>query len=102
MFLLISFLSVFVNKNSAQALSKMQKSNMKRIAKYTADHYDKYGVLPSIAIAQAMQESGLGEVCPNYNLWGLASGKIYCYSIEDGCKKYLKCINNGYYKGAPF
>jgi hypothetical protein len=102
MFLLMSFISLNVNDKSADALSKSQKSNADRIAKYTADHYDKYGVLPSIAVAQAMQESSLGKHCPNYNMWGLASGKIYCSSLENGCDKYLRVINNGYYKGAPF
>ena len=102
MFLLMSFISINVNNKSADALSRMQKRNAERIAKYTADHYDKYGVLPSIAVAQAMQESSLGKHCPNYNMWGLASGKIYCSSVENGCQKYLRVINNGCYKGAPF
>ena len=102
MFLLMSFVSINVNIKSADALSRMQKRNAERIAKYTADHYDKYGVLPSIAVAQAMQESSLGKHCPNYNMWGLASGRIYCSSVENGCQKYLRVINNGCYKGAPF
>ena len=101
-FLFMSFVSVNIHTNDADALSRTQRRNAERIAKYTASHYDKYGVLPSIAVAQAMQESSLGKHCPNYNMWGLASGKIYCSSVENGCRKYLKVINNGCYKGAPF
>lgn len=88
----------------AATMSKFRKKNAERIASIvcTENTWKKYGVLPSVCLGQALIESGIGEHAPDYNWWGLASGRIKCYSIEDGVKKYLKVINNGYYKGAPY
>lgn len=102
LFVVLSFVSISIYTTNSNALSRTQRRNADRIARVCSENYNKYGVLPSIAIAQAMQESSLGKHCPNYNMWGLASGRIYCSSVENGCLKYLKVINNGCYRGAPF
>ena len=89
-----------------EAKSKLP-SNQRRIAdviaKIAIDNYDKYGVLPSVAVAQAFVESTLGEHKSNtHNYFGIKSGAVGYSSLEEGVIAYLKIINNGYYKGAPF
>ena len=98
----VALLFTISSSNKAEALSKFQQRNADRIAEITAKNWDKYGVLPSCAVGQAMQESSLGVHAPSYNYWGVNKGKTYCGSLEAGVLTYLKCINNGYYKGAPF
>lgn len=83
-------------------LSSKQIKTANTIAQIAIDNWDKYGVLPSVAVSQAFIESTLGKHCPNYNLWGIRSGETYYPSLYDGTIGYLEVINNGYYKGAPF
>ena len=87
---------------SESKLNARQQENADRIAAIVSEHWDEYGCLPSVCIAQAMQESGLGEHCRGNNLWGIQSGAESYSSIEAGAIRYMKVINNGYYKGAPF
>ena len=90
-------------KKSDTKLKGVRKANADRIAKVCIDNYNTYGVLPSVSVAQAFIETGIGTAYNNGNLWGLSSNNFGEYSsIENGCLAYLKCINNGYYKGAPF
>lgn len=73
------------------------------IANICLNNWDDYGVLPSVAIGQAFVESTIGKHCRGYNLWGINSGRGYNYSsLREGTFAYLKVINNGYYKKAPF
>ena len=83
-------------------LNSFQQSNADRIAAVVSAHWEEYGCLPSVAVAQAMQESSLGEHCSGNNLWGIASGAEKYDSLEDGAIRYMEVINNGCYKGAPF
>lgn len=84
-------------------LSDEQLRRADEIAHIVASHYEEYGVLPSVAVGQAMQESQLGVVCPENNLWGINTGTYSSYpSLYDGVMKYLKVINNGLYDGALF
>lgn len=83
-------------------LSEVQKQRAYTIAEISIKEWDKYGVLPSVAIAQAMQESTLGKHCSGNNLWGIASGAISYSSLENGVYGYLHVINNGCYGTAPF
>lgn len=84
-------------------LKGVRKERADRIAKVCIDSYKKYGVLPSVCVGQAFQETGIGTAYNNGNLWGICSNRYGGYtSIEAGCLKYLRVINNGYYKGAPF
>lgn len=80
-----------------------QQKNAETIAKICIENWEKYGCLPSVAIAQAFIESTLGKYCPSgsNNLWGICSGAVKYNSIEDGVYGYMRVINNGYYKGAP-
>lgn len=92
-----------VIKKSDTTLKGIRKSNADRIARVCIKNYKKYGVLPSVCVAQAFIETGIGTAYNNGNLWGLSSNNFGGYSsIETGCIAYLKCINNGWYKGAPF
>ena len=84
-------------------LTGVRKRNADRIAKTCIKYYKTYGVLPSVSVAQAFVETGIGTAYNNGNLWGISSNNYGGYSsIEAGCVAYLKVINNGYYKGAPF
>lgn len=92
-------------KVNAKGLSKSQRNIADTIAEVTAENWDKYGVLPSVAVAQAFVESSLGDHKPhkyNYNLWGIKSGAVWYDTIEEGTYGYMRVINNGYYKNAPF
>lgn len=86
-------------------LSTVQQQRAYTIAKVCIKEWKNYGVLPSVAIAQAMQESTLGEYCYGNNLWGILTrkGTLVCYSsLESGVYGYLRVINNGCYGSAPF
>lgn len=90
-------------KKSDTSLKGVRKRNADRIAKVCIKNYDTYGVLPSVSVAQAFIETGIGTAYNNGNLWGISSRNYGGFSsIEAGCIAYLKVINNGYYKGAPF
>lgn len=86
----------------ARELPSQQREMADRIAKVCMENYEKYGVLPSVCVGQAFIESTLGEHCGGNNLWGIRSGNESYPTIEEGVIRYLKVINNGYYKGAPF
>lgn len=87
---------------ATRTLSETQKETADTIAKIAIDNWNTYGVLPSIAVTQAFIESTLGDHCRGYNLWGIASGAVSYGSLYEGTIGYLKVINNGCYKGAPF
>lgn len=72
------------------------------MAEICIKEWKKYGVLPSVCIAQAMQESTLGKYCSPNNLWQIKSGAVSYGSLEDGVYAYLRVINNGCYGTAPF
>ena len=87
----------------SSVLSEEQLRVADEIAHTVASNYEEYGVLPSVAVGQAMQESQLGKVCPSNNLWGISTGNYTPFSsLDEGIFTYLKCINNGYYDGALF
>ncbi len=88
--------------HAKQILTKKQQQTADKIAEIADANWEKYGVLPSVAVGQAYKESSLGVRCPNYNLWGIGSGSVYYGSLKDGVIGYLRVINNGYYPNAPF
>ena len=94
-------LSLLVTK-PCYALTKDQWKRADTIAEIASDSYEEYGVLPSIAIAQAFIESTLGECCSGNNLWGINSGAESYSSLEDGVVRYLNVINNGCYDDALY
>ena len=88
---------------ATRTLTDSQQKNADRIAEVAAAKWDQYGVLPSVAIAQAFIESTLGDHCRGHNLWGTNSGKGYNYdrSLDEGINAYLKVIHDsGYYDDA--
>lgn len=92
-----------IRRGSADSVfTNAQQKRADTIARVCMENWDTYGCLPSVAIAQAFVESTLGEHCSGYNLWGIKSGAVSYSSLEDGVYGYMKVINNGYYKNAPF
>lgn len=91
-----------VRSVTLHGLSEQQKQRAYTMAEICIKEWKKYGVLPSVCIAQAMQESTLGKYCSPNNLWQIKSGAVSYGSLEEGVYAYLKVINNGCYKGAPF
>lgn len=92
-------------------LSTEKQKRADDIAYIAYQNYDKYGILPSVAVGQACEETGLGtddtSATPYYGWWGVTStipGKTYATytSLESGCLAYLKTLNNGMYDGAVF
>lgn len=100
MFILITPITP-VEVSAKQKLSEKQKTTADKIAAYVDARWDKYGVLPSVAVAQAYVESSLGKRCAGFNLWGIASGAESYSSLHAGAHRYMEVINNGYYPGAP-
>ena len=86
----------------ARELPNRQQQMADRIAEICMEHWDEYGVLPSVCVGQAFIESTLGTHCSGYNMWGIRSGAESYDSVESGVMRYLQVINNGCYKGAPF
>lgn len=91
-----------VSSVTLHGLSEQQKQRAYTMAEICIKEWKKYGVLPSVCIAQAMQESTLGKYCSPNNLWQIKSGAVSYGSLEEGVYAYLRVINNGCYKGAPF
>lgn len=82
-------------------LTEGQKKVADKVAELTADGWNEYGVLPSVAVTQAFIESSLGvnQVRPN-NLWGTRPGGEYSShkTLKDGLYFYLgDVLNNGLY-----
>lgn len=97
--LVISSIPTFkLCSSRTRKLVKSQQKVADEIARVTDKYYEKYGVLPSVAVAQAFEESTLGERKSNtHNYHGLASGGLSYSSLEDGVIGYLKCVNNENY-----
>lgn len=105
MVLIILNPSTATEATAKTTLSKNQKKTADRIAGIAGKEWEKYGVLPSVAVTQAFIESSLGknQVRPN-NLWGIRPrGEYSSYeSIEGGVYGYLRVLNNGRYDKALF
>ena len=86
---------------ATRTFTDSQQRNADYIAEVVSNNWDEYGVLPSVAIAQAFMESNLGDHCPPNNLWGIHAGRVSYPTLEHGIYKYMEVINNGYYEGAP-
>ena len=93
----------------SRKLTKKQLERADTIAYYVSQNYEDYGVLPSVAVGQAMQETTMGtsdtSATSSYGWWGVistSSGYEKYDSLESGIDSYLKCINNGRYDGALF
>ena len=95
----------------SDVLTQKQKDVADEIAYITASNYSKYGILPSIAVAQAMQETTLGTADTSatsaFGYWGVkdvSTSSLYrtYNSLEEGVLSYLSTLNNGRYDGALF
>lgn len=88
------------------SLNKIQQKRADKIAYNTYKNYKKYGVLPSIAVAQSMQETSLGtdktSATPHYGWWGVTSihgGYMKYDTFKEALLSYLGTLNNGRYNG---
>lgn len=104
MILLVPILCPYIVM-AESGLTESQKAVADKVANTVSDNWEEYGVLPSVAVAQTLVESSLGEhqVRPN-NLWGLRPGGNYrSYdSLDDGIHGYLRVIGEPRYKRARF
>lgn len=86
-------------------LTREQKNTADKMAEVALKNWEKYGILPSVAVAQTFIESSLGvnQVRPN-NLWGLRPGGKYASykSFKDGAHAYFKVLSNGLYDKALY
>ncbi len=86
----------------AQAKLKFSKETQKRVDQIydtvsTEKNWETYGSLPSVCIAQAFVESGIGNAGRANNLWGLGGGRYSYKSLKKGVYAYMQCINKSYY-----
>ena len=101
--IILTIILIFsVSTASAKTLDKEKSKTADAIAEICTENWEEYGVLPSVAVAQAFIESTLGEHCSGFNLWGIRSGAEQYSSLEEGAFRYLAVINNGYYDKALF
>ena len=63
----------------------------------TEKNWKKYGSLPSVCIAQAYVESGIGNAGNRNNLWGLNAGRSSYKTLKKGIYAYMQCINKSFY-----
>lgn len=94
--------SIDVHAKAGGGFTEEQAEDAQTIADICIEHWEEYGCLPSVCIAQGWQESNLGKESNGYNWWGICSGAVSYDSLEEGVIGYMKVINNGYYEGAPF
>ena len=83
--------SVKFNKKTQKTVDQIYKTVS------TEKNWEKYGSLPSVCIAQAFVESGIGNAGRKNNLWGLGGGRYSYKSLKDGIYAYMKCINKRFY-----
>ena len=78
---------------------KLERANY--LAEMCIEHWEEYGCLPSVCIAQAVLESSLGDICYPNNYWGLYGGYRSYDTLEDGVYAYMGLIND-YYSHATY
>ncbi|MBR6228491.1 MAG: glucosaminidase domain-containing protein [Eubacterium sp.] len=84
---------------SSAALSKDQQKRMDTIYNIvsTEKNWKTYGSLPSVCMAQAYIESGIGIAGRKNNLWGLGAGRSSYSTLKKGVYAYMQCINKSWY-----
>ena len=60
-------------------------------------NWKKYGSLPSVCIAQAYVESGIGAAGNRNNLWGINGGRSSYKTLKKGIYAYMEVINKSFY-----
>ena len=60
-------------------------------------NWKKYGSLPSVCIAQAYVESGIGAAGNKNNLWGINGGRSSYKTLKKGIYAYMEVINKSFY-----
>ena len=85
---------------SAATFTPEQQKRVDTIYKIVSneDNWNTYGSLPSVCIAQAVIESGVGKAGNKNNLWGLGCGRSSYKTLKAGVYAYMQCINKDWYK----
>lgn len=96
-------------KHHDGTLTKKQLERADEIAYITYRNYDRFGILPSIAVSQSMEETHIGmdetSATPYYGWFGVTNvdgGYALYDSLEEAVVDYLNVLNNGRYSGAVF
>jgi hypothetical protein len=95
--LFLGGICISTSNSQASELSHRREVRAKVIAKVSIKGFKKYHVYPSVAIGQAIVESGCGDACRRYNYWGIMSNKYDFSTLEKGTLSYLKLLNKGWY-----
>ena len=86
----------------AEAMLKFSKNQQKTVDTIYSvvskeKNWKKYGSLPSVCIAQAYVESGIGEAGNRNNLWGINGGRSSYKTLKQGIYAYMEVINKSFY-----
>ncbi|MEE3468603.1 MAG: glucosaminidase domain-containing protein [Eubacterium sp.] len=97
--LFVAVLAVNTTEASAAEFTGRQKKIVDTIYDVVSKekNWETYGSLPSVCIAQAYVESGVGAAGRKNNLWGLNGGRATYGSLKKGIYAYMKCINKRWY-----
>ncbi len=97
--LALCILFTSVPEVKAAEFSEFQQKKVDQIVKIVSKekNWEEYGSLPSVCIAQAYVESGVGIAGRKNNLWGLNGGRASYKSLKKGTYAYMECINKSYY-----
>ena len=100
---ILVLVAVIAGTQPAQAkqMSKRRTKVANQVYRVVRDNWNNYGCYPSICIAIGVAESGLGEACRGWNMWGICQGRRRFDTVKSGAIGYMLVINNGYYPGAP-
>lgn len=102
--ILVVLLSILVTGEiaTAKGLTRRQVDNADRVADIAYEEWDRYGILPSVAVCQALNESSLGTKCDDYNWFGIkgaTTGERLSYStFTGGMYAYLRIFQQDRYR----
>lgn len=101
--ILLALALTLIPCNDSSALERTERiqSVLDVIVEVCAENWDEHHGYPSCCAMIAAQESLFGAAGRANNLWGLACGRASYSSLENGVIAWLKCLNNGWYGGAP-
>lgn len=91
--ILVALLTIIMTGEivSAHGLNDEQIKNAKVVADIATREWDDCGILPSVAVCQALNESSLGDNVSDYNWWGVKHDgeRVSCYTLSDGIYTYF-------------
>lgn len=91
-------LGLFTTTANARTFTDKQQEIVDLIVEISIDLYEEYGILPSVAVAQAFDESTMGEKCVKNNLYGITGGAYDTH--EASILAYMDLLQSERYAGA--